>query len=318
MLRNGLILAIGVLVVSGITIFSISAEESLIPSWIKNTAGFWVNDQISDAEFITALQYLVKQKILIIPQENTVEIEVTKPPPPDEKITLGLSVNAYQEGDTIVVFGTTDEIIGNTPMTTIQIFHAGNLVDISQAIVNNYGEFSYTVLATGPLWQSDGTYTVRVTYGSDNMVETNFEFFTKETEPSTPSSVKETKPQSNDCSGNARCFTGEVTQIIDGDTITVAGQSIRFALTSTPELNEYGGVEARNFIEDICPVGSSALVDEDDGQTEGSYGRIVGVIYCNGVNLNEAVLDDGLGYLSSGFCYKSEFKTHAWAQRHGC
>jgi len=124
--------------------------------------------------------------------------------------------------------------------------------------------------------------------------------------------------QSSDCSGSARCFTGLVTQVIDGDTIKVAGQSIRFALTSTPELNEFGGVEAKNFIEDICFVGSSALVDEDDGQTEGSYGRIVAVIYCNGINLNEAILDEGLGYLSSGFCYKSEFSNTVWAQKYGC
>ena len=85
----------------------------------------------------------------------------------------------------------------------------------------------------------------------------------------------------HDCSGTARCITGIVTKVIDGDTIKVDGQSIRFALASAPELNEFQGPEARNFIDEICPVGSTATVDEDDGQTEGSYGRIVGVIYCN-------------------------------------
>jgi micrococcal nuclease len=123
---------------------------------------------------------------------------------------------------------------------------------------------------------------------------------------------------SNNCSGSARCFTGDVTQIIDGDTIMVDGESIRFALTSTPELNEFGGPEARNFIASICPVGSQALVDEDDGQTQGSYGRIIGVIYCNGMNLNEEILDADLGILSSGFCSSSEFSTHEWAKRYGC
>ncbi len=136
----------------------------------------------------------------------------------------------------------------------------------------------------------------------------------KQAETPSPSPVE----QSNDCSGSARCFTGIVTQVIDGDTIKVEGQSIRFALTSTPELNEFGGVEAKNFIEEICFVGSSALVDEDDGQTEGSYGRIIAVIYCNGFNLNEAILDADLGILSSGFCSSSEFSTHGWAQRYGC
>ncbi len=120
------------------------------------------------------------------------------------------------------------------------------------------------------------------------------------------------------CSGSARCFTGTVNQVIDGDTIKVDGQSIRFALASTPEINQVGGMDARNFIADICPVGSTAFVDEDDLQTEGSYGRIIGVIHCNGVNLNKAVLDEGLGYLSSGFCSTSEFATQAWAKKYGC
>ena len=49
---------------------NISAEESLIPVWIKNNAGWWADDQISDTEFISALQFLVKEGILIIPDEN--------------------------------------------------------------------------------------------------------------------------------------------------------------------------------------------------------------------------------------------------------
>jgi len=128
----------------------------------------------------------------------------------------------------------------------------------------------------------------------------------------------ETTQSSAMCSGNARCITGTVTQVIDGDTIKVDGQSIRFALASAPEMNEFGGDTARDFIQEICPVGSTATVDEDDGQTGGSYGRIVGVIYCNGVNINEELVDSGLGYLTTGFCDRSEFASHSWAKKHGC
>jgi micrococcal nuclease len=125
-----------------------------------------------------------------------------------------------------------------------------------------------------------------------------------------------------DCSGNARCISGSVTQIVDGDTINVERASImyaiRFALTSTPELNEFGGQEAKKFLEQICPRGSQVLVDEDDGQTEGSYGRIVGVVYCNDMNLNQEILDADLGDISVNFCLKSEFSSYSWAQKHGC
>ncbi|HEU04398.1 hypothetical protein LCGC14_2714100 [marine sediment metagenome] len=128
----------------------------------------------------------------------------------------------------------------------------------------------------------------------------------------------EPEAQSNYCSGTAACFTGNVTKIVDGDTIHVNGNSIRFALASTPELDEFGGLDAKHFVEQICPVGSEALVDEDDRQTLGSYGRMIAVIYCNGVNLNESVLDADHAWLPSAFCSRSEFSTHAWAQKYGC
>ncbi len=121
-----------------------------------------------------------------------------------------------------------------------------------------------------------------------------------------------------DCSGTARCITGTVTKIVDGDTIHVDGESVRFALASAPELSGYGGVESRNFIQTICPIGSNVIVDEDDGQTGESFGRMIGVIYCNGMNLNAELLDADLGYLENRFCDSSEFASDPWAQKHGC
>jgi len=127
---------------------------------------------------------------------------------------------------------------------------------------------------------------------------------------------KETIPL--DCSGNARCFTGKVTQIIDGDTIKVDGNSIRFALVDTPEEGEDGFYESQNFIASICPVGTVVLVDEDDQQTGGSYGRTIAEIHCKGVSLNEKVLESGLAEISNVFCSESEFSSESWAKKFGC
>ena len=38
-----------------------------IPSWIKFTAGVWVDGDSSDAEFINAIQYLIENRIIVIP-----------------------------------------------------------------------------------------------------------------------------------------------------------------------------------------------------------------------------------------------------------
>ena len=134
-----------------------------------------------------------------------------------------------------------------------------------------------------------------------------------ELQDQSPQPVKSTPSQ--DCSGKARCFTGKVTKIVDGNTIHVAGQSIRLAIVSSPELNKPSGLGAQHFLQQICPVGSNVLVDEDDGQTQGSHGRIVALVYCNGVILNKAVIVDGFGDVSFDSCRKSEFALISWS---GC
>jgi micrococcal nuclease len=121
-----------------------------------------------------------------------------------------------------------------------------------------------------------------------------------------------------DCMGTAKCFAGIVSEVIDGDTLKVNGESIRFSLASAPELKGFGGIESKNFIETLCPVGSTVIVDEDDGQILGSYGRIVGLVYCNDLILNQELLDANLGYLEERFCDSSEFEVTTWAQKHGC
>jgi len=43
---------------------SVSAEEHLVPSWIKNTVGFWVDGQVSDTEFLNVVEYLANERII--------------------------------------------------------------------------------------------------------------------------------------------------------------------------------------------------------------------------------------------------------------
>jgi len=125
-------------------------------------------------------------------------------------------------------------------------------------------------------------------------------------------------PVKQGCQGDARCISGFVTRVVDGDTINVDGQSIRFALVNTPEYGEYDYSQARSYIETICPIGSKVLVDEDDLQTKGSHGRIIGVIYCNERNLSEEILEVGHAEILKSICPKSEFADEPWAKKFGC
>ncbi len=120
------------------------------------------------------------------------------------------------------------------------------------------------------------------------------------------------------CSGTAKCMTGTVTKIEDGDTIHVDDQSVRFSLITAPNLEGYGGMDAYNFIQTICPVGSDVLVDEDDGHVLKDHARMVGMVTCNDMILNAEVLDANLAHLEIRFCSSSEFGDRDWAIKHGC
>ena len=81
----------------------------------------------------------------------------------------------YDEGDTIVISGKIETIIGDTQVT-LQLFREGNMVEIAQIKVSEDGNYSHTIIAEGALWQKQGEYTVKVTYGEGNVAETNFLF----------------------------------------------------------------------------------------------------------------------------------------------
>jgi len=84
-------------------------------------------------------------------------------------------------------------------------------------------------------------------------------------------------PQSR---GRAACLSNSVTYIVDGDTLDVGGARVRLSLVNTPEVGQAGYQEPKDFTAHTCPVGTQALVDEDDGQIGGSYGRMIAVVYC--------------------------------------
>jgi len=48
-------------------------EEKTIPYWVKNNAGWWAEDKISDDDFITGIEYLIKEKIISISSQNNKE-----------------------------------------------------------------------------------------------------------------------------------------------------------------------------------------------------------------------------------------------------
>ena len=45
------------------------ADKQEIPEWVKNNAGWWANDQISDSVFIDGIEFLIKENVIIVYDE---------------------------------------------------------------------------------------------------------------------------------------------------------------------------------------------------------------------------------------------------------
>ncbi|MDA0756304.1 MAG: phosphate ABC transporter substrate-binding protein, partial [Crenarchaeota archaeon] len=52
-----------ILVFAGIGIIP-SVHAETVPDWVKNTAGWWANDAISEKEFVNAVGFLVNEGII--------------------------------------------------------------------------------------------------------------------------------------------------------------------------------------------------------------------------------------------------------------
>ena len=146
-------------------------------------------------------------------------------------------------------------------------------------------------------------------------------------DPSIDNKLVETQIAKNPeiCSGWELCISGNMDEIIDGDTIRInRGDNYllatSFALSFAPELDEEGGKEAKQFLETVCPIGSKVLIDQDGSYPFDRYhsNMILSEVHCNGVNLNQALVESEHGHIGIGYCKNSEFRDRDWAIDNGC
>ena len=104
-------------------------------------------------------------------------------------ISVQTDTSTYDEGDTILISGQITTLVGQTPVT-LQLFKDGNMIEIAQIVVSSDGNYSYTILAEGSMWQNQGQYLVKVTYGEGNIAETTFSY-TPESEVLTTNDIFE-------------------------------------------------------------------------------------------------------------------------------
>ena len=113
-------------------------------------------------------------------------------------------------------------------------------------------------------------------------------------------------------------YDGQITRVIDGDTLIIDQTTVRLSLVNSPERDERGYQEAKDFALTVCPIGINAEFVEDTWQPVDKYGRSLGLVYCNDMMLNELLLTNGHAEISTYFCDKSKFGSEDWARAYGC
>jgi len=94
----------------------------------------------------------------------------------EEVIGVTTDQSSYQLGDRIIISGQVRDLISQTPVSVTVIGPTGNIVAIAQVDVGADKKYSTEITAGGTM-KSEGTYTIKVLYGSKSRTaETTFEF----------------------------------------------------------------------------------------------------------------------------------------------
>jgi micrococcal nuclease len=103
-------------------------------------------------------------------------------------------------------------------------------------------------------------------------------------------------------------YKAKVTRVVDGDTIDCLidmgfdlhnKQRVRFYGVNTPETRtrdkeeKIAGLAAKEYVKAILKEGGNNCVIETRLDKKGKFGRTLGVIYVDGLNLNSALVKDG-------------------------
>ena len=107
---------------------------------------------------------------------------------------------------------------------------------------------------------------------------------------------------------------GYVKNVVDGDTIDVSLgitgiQRIRLVGVNTPEREERGYEEAKEFVNKNC-LWEVVKLDVDDKEQYDPYYRLLAVVYVNDTNLNEKLVREGYAEIMD--IPPSEFEPYEW------
>jgi predicted secreted protein with PEFG-CTERM motif len=84
----------------------------------------------------------------------------------DMPVSVWTDKTDYEHNDTIMVTGQVANVASGFPVTVAVVSPLNSIVTIDQLTVADNGSFETTLNTAGAMWKYDGTYTIRVNYGS--------------------------------------------------------------------------------------------------------------------------------------------------------
>jgi len=138
------------LIGSGILVPNSSAQDAQIPGWIKNVASWWASGDISENEFLTGIEYLINNNIILlhsIPCNEKIESQTTSSA---EMVPDWIKNNASWWSDNLI-----DDI---DFINGLEYLIKHKIVKIDNKKI--LGEISLEDIVFSPSWQVDKDYLV--------------------------------------------------------------------------------------------------------------------------------------------------------------
>lgn len=191
-----LLISLGCVFLISSVFYQVEAEDELIPTWIKQVAGLWYENKISDSEFINAVSYLADNRVLVLPQVDRLveenhrlkndiaylqsqsyvmsdykQISVDES---DLKINLHTNKKNYEPNDHIMIFGSVSRVVEGHQVGIVISNSKGEIVAIAKITPNIDG--SYGFVADGPKFRESGEYEIHVYYGGKAYANSSYNF----------------------------------------------------------------------------------------------------------------------------------------------
>ena len=164
------------LIGSGILVPNSSAQDAQIPGWIKNVASWWASGDISENEFLTGIEYLINNNIILlhsIPCNEKIESQTTSSA---EMVPDWIKNNASWWSDNLIndidfingleylikhkiIKIDNKKILGQVPLEDIKFspnwqINKDNLVFVQSAFFEAYGVYGDCIMEGGDqIWQ---------------------------------------------------------------------------------------------------------------------------------------------------------------------